>query len=91
MKQQIDYLMQQNKVDALWISGRGQHNAAMVYFTGIAHLTDADLFIIPGKTPTLCHGSMERDEAAKSGFNLVCYANYDINALIKEAKGDLGL
>ena len=83
--------MQQNKVDALWISGRGQHNAAMVYFTGIAHLTDADLFIIPGKTPTLCHGSMERDEAAKSGFNLVCYANYDINALIKEAKGDLGL
>ena len=91
MKQQIDYLMQQNEVDALWISGRGQHNAAMVYFTGIAHLTDADLFIIPGKTPTLCHGSMERDEAAKSGFNLVCYANYDINALIKEAKGDLGL
>lgn len=91
MKQQINHLMQQNKVDALWISGRGQHNAAMVYFTGIAHLTDADLFIIPGKTPTLCHGSMERDEAAKSGFNLVCYANYDINALIKEAKGDLGL
>jgi len=91
MKQQIDYLMQQNEVDALWISGRGQHNAAMVYFTGIAHLTDADLFIIPGRTPTLCHGSMERDEAAKSGFNLVCYANYDINALIKEAKGDLGL
>lgn len=91
MKQQIDALMQQNGADALWISGAGQHNSAMVYFTGIAHLTGADLFVIPGRTPILCHGPMERDEAAKSGFQLISYADYDLNALIKETNGDLGL
>jgi hypothetical protein len=91
MKQQIDALMQQNGADALWISGAGQHNPAMVYFTGIAHLTGADLFVIPGRTPILCHGPMERDEAAKSGFQLISYADYDLNALIKETNGDLGL
>lgn len=91
MKQHIDSLMQQNQVDALWISGAGQHNSAMVYFTGIAHLTGADLFIIPGQTPILCHGPMERDEAAKSGFQLVSYADYDFNALLKETNGDMRL
>ncbi|MBP7039750.1 MAG: aminopeptidase P family protein [Anaerolineaceae bacterium] len=89
MKQHIDTLMQQNHVDALWISGAGQHNSAMVYFTGIAHLTGADLFVIPGRTPILCHGPMERDEAAKSGFDLLSYAEFDLSALLKETGGDL--
>jgi Xaa-Pro aminopeptidase len=89
MKQHIDTLMQQNHVDALWISGAGQHNSAMVYFTGIAHLTGADLFVIPGRTPILCPGPMERDEAAKSGFDLLSYAEFDLSALLKETGGDL--
>jgi Xaa-Pro aminopeptidase len=34
---------------------------------------------------------MERDEAAKSGFQLVSYADYDFNALLKETNGDMRL
>ncbi|MFZ3069747.1 MAG: M24 family metallopeptidase [Anaerolineaceae bacterium] len=88
MKQHIDQLMQQNHASALWISGAAQHNPSMVYLTGGAHLTNADLFYLPGQTPILCHGPMERDEAAKSGYQLISYANYDLNALMKKTGGD---
>ena len=52
----------------LWVMGAGQHNPAMVYLTGGAHLTNADLVKKRGQTGVLFHGPMERDEAAKSGL-----------------------
>lgn len=76
MKQDLDALMQQHAIDYLWVSGPAQHNSNMVYFTGGCHVTNADLFYIPGQTPVLLHGMMERDEAAKTGYRLISYSNY---------------
>ena len=91
MKQDLDVLMKANQADAIWITGPAQHNPAMVYMTGGAHITNADLFIKQSEVPYLCHGPMERDEAAKSGFQLISYAKYDRKALLKQAKYDYAM
>lgn len=88
MKKDLERLMNQQNVDAIWITGPAQHNPSMVYMTGGGHVTMADLFKIKGKGTFLCHGPMERDEAAKSGFTLVSYAKFDQKALLAEAGGD---
>ena len=88
MKQEIEKLMQENNAAALWISGAAQHNPSMVYLTGDAHLTSGDLFFQPGRTPCLLHGPMERDEAAKSGYQLINYASYPLQPYLEQAHGD---
>lgn len=88
MKKDLENLMKKNNADALWISGAAQHNPSMVYFTGGIHVTLADLFIIPGRTPILFHGTMEREEAAKTGFDLISYARYPISEYKKHSNGD---
>lgn len=88
MKSDIDSLMQANNLDALLVMGAGQHNPAMVYFTGGSHLTSADLIKKRGEPPVLFHGPMERDEAAKSGLITRSYSTYPVSELDKEANGD---
>ena len=89
MKNDLEQLMKANNADALWISGAASHNPGMVYFTGNIHVTAADLFIIPGRRPVLFHGMMEREEAAKTGYNLISYAKYPIQDFMKQANGQL--
>lgn len=89
MKSDIDQLMQKHQVDVLWISGPAQNNPTMYYLTGGGHITNADLFYRPGKKPILMHGMMERDEAAKTGFDLLSYANYPLAELLKKTDGNL--
>ena len=89
MKKDLEQLIKNNNVDALWISGAAQHNPSMVYFTGPIHVTMGDLFIIPGKKPILFHGVMESEEAAKTGFDLICYTQYPMAEFVKEAGGNL--
>ena len=43
MKSDIDRLMTENGLDTLLVIGPAGHNAAMVYFTGLAHLTQGFL------------------------------------------------
>ncbi len=88
MKSDIDAIMRENDVDALLVVGPGQHNPAMVYLTGGAHLTGADLIKKRGEPPVLFHGSMERDEAAKTGLETRSYSRYPLSECIKEANGD---
>ena len=70
MKAQLDALMNTAELDALLILGAGQHNPAMVYLTGGAHLTSAYLVKKRGEPGLLYCGSMERDEAALSGLTV---------------------
>ena len=44
MKSDIDRLMEEKDIDALFVIGPANHNSSMVYFTGIAHVSDAYLF-----------------------------------------------
>ena len=69
MKNDIDCLMKEQSIDALWITGGLQNNPNMVYFTGIQHVNHADLFKIFGRDPILYYFvNMEREEAARSGL-----------------------
>lgn len=88
MKKDLDALMQARNLDAILVTGPGQHNPAMVYLTGGGHLTNADLIKKRGETAVLFHGPMERDEAAKSGLVTKSYSAYPFAELLKTAYGN---
>ncbi len=88
MKTDLDQLMAENGMDAMLITGPLQHNPYMVYLTGGGHVTQADLIQKRGEAPVLFHGSMERDEAAKTGLQTRSYSLYPFADLMKEAEGD---
>ncbi len=91
MKTDLDSLMQDNAVDALLVCGPGRHNPAMVYLTGGAHLSQADLVKKRGEPPVLFHLPMERDEAARTGLHTHPVSAYSMTRLVKEAQGDRAL
>lgn len=88
MKTDIDSLMQAHDLDALLVTGAAQHNPDMVYFTGIVHVTHADLIKKRGEAPVLFHGSMERDEAVKSNLRTKDLGAYNYRDLLLQAGGD---
>ncbi len=88
MLERLQILMESANADALWVTGPAQHNPSMVYFTGICHLSVADFFLVKGKEPVILCASMEREEAAKSGFKTLSYSNYDMRPLLQETGGD---
>jgi len=88
MRSDLDTLMKQQKIDALLVTGPTQHNASMVYFTGIVHVTQAILLKKRGKNPILIHPPMERDEAALTGLSLRNFNDYPAAQFLKEANQD---
>ncbi len=91
MKNQLDIIMKDHGIDVLLITGPAQHNPAMVYFTGVAHVSMADLVKKIGQKPILFHPPMEREEAAKSGLALKSYNDYPFIDFLKQAKDDRNL
>ena len=89
MKSDLDRLMKENKLDAIFVTGSAQHNPAMTYFTGTVHVTSADLIKQVGKEPVLFHRSMEREEAANTGLKTVDYFDYPLSEYMKKAKNDM--
>lgn len=89
MKTEIDRLMEEKGIDALFVIGAANHNAPMVYFTGVVHVSDAYLLKARGKPPILFYQTMERDEATRTGLQTKCLDDYDPEALIKKFDGDL--
>jgi Xaa-Pro aminopeptidase len=89
MKSDIDRLMEEKGIDALFVVGSANHNSPMVYFTGIAHISDAYLLKKISEPPVLFYQTMERDEAARTGLKTKSFDDYDHEALIAKFKGDL--
>jgi Xaa-Pro aminopeptidase len=78
--------MQARGLDALLILGDALHNPPMVYFTGVAHVTEAALVVKRGEEPLLfCH-NMERDEAKSTGLKTRSITDYNYKQLF-EASG----
>jgi Xaa-Pro aminopeptidase len=88
MRSDLDRLMQEKGVDILMVVGAAMHNPAMVYFTGVAHVSDAILIKIRGGRTILFHYPMEREEAAKSGIELISASMFPMTELMKEAGGN---
>jgi Xaa-Pro aminopeptidase len=88
MKSDIDRLMAENDLDAIFVVGAVSHNPTMIYFTGPVHLTDAYVLKKRDETPVVIHFPMERDEAARTGYKTKSFNDYDFNELITKAEGD---
>ena len=88
MRSDLDSLMKKQKIDALLVTGPAQHNASMVYFTGVSHITNAILLKKRGKAPLLLHPPMERDEAALTGLPLRSFNDYPSSQFSQAAGGD---
>jgi len=91
MKSDLDRIMQENNVDALWVLGAMYNNPDMVYFTGIHHANQVDLFKMRGRQPLVYHFvDMEREEAAQSGLETHVYEEkYPLDGYLKKAGGSL--
>lgn len=91
MKKDLDAIMKKQGIDALIVSGPAQHNPAMVYFTGVAHITNADLVKKVGQPPILFHPPMERGEAMNTGLATRNYNDYPIKTFMEQASGKRNL
>lgn len=90
MKSDLDALMQARDLDALLIFGDAEHNPSMYYFVGGGHVSSALLIKKAGEDPVLYCNDMERDEAAKSGLEIVSYNSFGtLPDFIKQADGDM--
>ena len=88
MKSDLTRLMERENIDALWVTGAGKHNPAMMYLTGGANLGQAELILKQGEEPVLFCRSMERDEAASTGLNTIIVEKYNFGKLLQETSGD---
>ena len=91
MRSDLDALMKEKNIDALWVMGAMKHNADMVYFTGVHEVNQVDLFKLVGKPPVIYHFvDMEREEAAKSGLETHSYdAEKPLDAYLEKNNGNL--
>jgi len=89
MKSDLDRLMQETDLDVILVTGPAQNNPAMVYLTGGAHLTNADLIKKRGEAPILIHTSMERDEAASTQLLTKNLDDYRFNDLYNQTNGNV--
>jgi len=88
MKSDLPAMMKEHSLDALLVFGDALHNPAMVYFTGVVHVTEALLALRRGGQPLLfCH-AMEREEAAATGLQTRSITDYKFSELLKECNGN---
>lgn len=89
MKSDLDRLMAERNLDGFLVLGDSGGNSAMNYLTGGAAFERALLVKRRGSATTLIHGGMERDDALRTGLELVDRdARYDIFEYLKRADGD---
>ena len=91
MKKDLDQILQEQNIDALWVMGAMYNNPDMVYFTGIHHANQVDLFKLRGKEPLVYHFvNMEREEAQRCGLATQAYdEKHPLNGYLKKAGGNL--
>lgn len=88
MKADIDRLMAEAQLDALWVTGSAGGNPALDYFVGHAHLEDVHLFKPRGGRAVLLHRGLEREEAAATGLHTVELSQDRFRQLLEQAEGD---
>jgi len=78
MKDQLDELMKVRDLDALIITGAGDHNPAMVYISGGGHFK-ASVVKKAGAEPIIYCYPMEREEAARTGLTTRLHNQFKTN------------
>ena len=89
MKSDLDRLMAERNIDALAASGPAAGNPVMYYLSNGVKVGEATLLVKKrGAAPVLIVGSMERDEAAKSGLQVIEWSRYNPLQTLNEEGGN---
>ncbi len=89
MKKDIDQLMKERNLDALFVSGGTRDNPAMYYLTNGAKIGEYSLLIKKQNMgATLIVIGMERDEAAASGLQIIERSYFNLPKLMQEECGN---
>jgi len=91
MKSDIDDLMRRKNLDAIVVMGNATHNPPMYYLTNGGHISSALLIKKQGGETVLFCNDMEREEAGRTGLQVVPFSTYNYEAALKEAGGDPAL
>lgn len=88
MKNQLDQLMHDRGLDAVYVSGRVKHNPTLTYLVDGAGLTHAEFVKKRNEPPVLIVGAMEREEAQAAGLPIVLNNRYNYPQLLEEHDGN---
>ncbi|MEA3309169.1 MAG: Xaa-Pro peptidase family protein [Chloroflexota bacterium] len=88
MKEDLDRLMQVHQLDAIVVSGPVHNNPALYYLTQGAGLMNAHVIKKRGEAAILIANPLEREEALKSGLQVVVNSHYDYQGLFQKYAGD---
>ncbi|HID32109.1 MAG TPA: aminopeptidase P family protein [bacterium (Candidatus Stahlbacteria)] len=88
MRKDIDDIMGRKKIDAFIISGSPEKDSSLFYLLGVNKLS-ALLIKKRNHRPVLIHQAMERDEAKKTGMELVDVSKYHYRKILDEEKDPL--
>ena len=89
MKSDLDRLMSERGYDALLVTGASVNNPPMYYLANGAKVGEITVLVKPrGRPAVIFANSMEREEAARSGLEVVDQNKYGLVQLLKEEKGD---
>src|SRR5439155_10975492 len=90
MKSDLDNLMDGRGFDALVVTGPANNNPVMYYLANGAKVGEGTMLVKKrGTAPTLLVNLMERDEAAKSGLQVIDWNKYERRKIVNEEHGDL--
>lgn len=88
MKRDLDQLMADRNLDAIFVRGKVLGNPPLIYLLNGVHLTSAILLKKRGSPPTLIVGPMDRKTAEATGYPTVLATHYGYNTLLQEHEGD---
>lgn len=88
MKADVDRLMAEADLDALWITGSSGGNPPLDYFVGQAHLEGVHVVKKVGQPPVLLHRMLEREEARDTGLRTVSLNQGRLHELLEQTEGD---
>jgi Xaa-Pro aminopeptidase len=88
MKSDLDRLMQARGLQAFLVAGDESPNPIRNYMTNGAHITGGIVLKKLGAQPVLVVGSMETEEAAKSGLSVHTYWDFGYADLLQAAEGN---
>ncbi len=77
-------------LDAIVVLGNAEQNPPMHYLIGGGHVTNAALILRAGQAPVLYCNAKDREEAAKSGLQVVPLRTWPVEALVKDPRPILG-
>ncbi len=89
MRRELDQLMERRDLDAVFIQGKVLGNPPLIYVLNGASLTRAVFIKKRGADPVLVVSPMEREEAAKTGYDLVLTPRYRYRELLQQYPDDV--